>query len=44
MVIYPYQTPAEGEYLSESNEYGVVYLAQWWAAETRDEQDASEDA
>ena len=44
LVVYPYQTPAEGEYLSESNEYGVVYLAQWWAAETRDEQDASEDA
>ena len=44
MIIYPYQTPAEGEYLAEGDEHAVVNLAQWWAAETRDEQDASEDA
>ena len=44
MVVYPYQTPAEGEYLAEGNEHGVVYLAHRRAAEARDEQDASEDA
>ena len=44
VVVYPYQTPAEGEYLAEGNEHGVVYLAHRRAAEARDEQDASEDA
>ena len=44
LIVNANEGTAEGEYLSESNEYGVVYLAQWWAAEARDEQDASEDA
>ena len=44
LIVNPYQTTAEGKYLAKGNEHGVVYLAQWRAAEARDEQDASEDA
>ena len=35
LIIYPYQTPAEGQYLAEGDEYAVMYLAQWWAEEAR---------
>ena len=35
---------AEGKDFAKCDKDGVVYLAQWWAAEARDEQDASEDA
>ena len=44
MIVYPYQAPAEGEYLSEGDEDGVVYLAQWRAAEARYKQCAPESA
>ena len=44
LIVNAYQTTAEGEYFAKGNEHGVVYLAQWRAAEASDEQDASEDA
>ena len=44
LIVNAYQTTAEGKDFAEGNEYGVVNLAQRWAAEARDEQDASEDA
>lgn len=44
LIVNAYQTTAESKYLAKGNEHGVVYLAHRWAAETRDEQDASEDA
>ena len=44
MIVYPYQAPAEGEYLTEGNEDGMVYLAQRRAAEARYKQCAPESA
>ena len=44
LIVNAYQTTAEGKDFAKGNEHGVVYLAHRWAAETRDEQDASEDA
>ena len=44
LIVNAYQTTAEGKDFSKGNEHGVVYLAQRWAAEARDEQDASENA
>ena len=44
LVVYPYQTPAEGEYFAKSDEDGVMNLAQWWAAEARHQHRASKDA
>ena len=35
LVVYAYQTPAEGEYFAKGDEDGVMNLAQWWAAEAR---------
>ena len=43
LIIYPYQTPTEGQYLAKGDEYAVVNLAQWWANEAREEQYASKD-
>ena len=44
LVIYPYQTAAEGEYFAKSDEDGVMYLCQWWADEARGEHYAPEGA
>ena len=44
MVVYAYQTTAEGQYLAEGDEYGVVDFAQWWAEEARGEHYAAEAA
>ena len=44
LVIYPYQTPAKGEYLTKRDENRVMDLAQWWADEARGEHRASKDA
>ena len=44
LVVYPYQTPAEGEYFAKGDEDGVMDLAQWWAAEARGEHHAPEGA
>ena len=38
MIVYPHQTPAEGEYLAEGDQHRMVYLAQRRAAEPRDQQ------
>ena len=35
LVVNPYQATAEGQDLTEGNEYAVVYLAQGWAEEAR---------
>ena len=43
-VIYPYQTPAEGEYFAKGDEDRVVDLTQWWADEARGEHYAPEGA
>ena len=43
-VIYPYQTAAEGEYLAEGDEDGVMDLCQWWADEARHQHRAPEGA
>ena len=43
-VVYPYQTPAEGEYLAKGDEDGVMDLAQWWAEEARKQHRAPKDA
>ena len=43
-VIDPYQTAAEGEYLAESDEDGVMDFSQWWAEEARGEHHAPEGA
>lgn len=43
-VINSYQRTAEGQYFTEGDEYGVVYLAQWWAEEARGEHYAAEAA
>ena len=43
-VIYPYQTPAEGEDFAKGDEDGVMYLSQWWADKARHQHRASKDA
>ena len=42
MVIYPYQTSAEGQHLTEGDEYAVVDLTHRWAEEPTCKQYASE--
>ena len=44
LVVYPYQTPAEGEYFAIGVEKRVMYLSQWWADEARHQHRASKDA
>ena len=44
LVIYPYQTSAEGEDFAKGDEDGVMYLAQWWAEEARGKHYAPEGA
>ena len=44
MIVYADEAPAEGEYLAEGNEDGMVDLAQWRAAEARNKQCAPESA
>ena len=44
MIVYADEGASEGEYLSEGNEDGMVYLAQWRAAEARYKQCAPESA
>ena len=44
MVVDTDEGAAEGEYLAKSDEDGVVYLSQWWAAEPRNEQCTPEGA
>ena len=44
LVVYPYQTPAKGEYFAKSDENRVMDLAQWWADEARGEHYAPEGA
>ena len=43
-VIDPYQTTGEGEYFAKGDENRVMYLAQWWADETRHQHRAPEGA
>ena len=43
-VVYPYQTPAEGEDFAKGDEDGVMDLCQWWAEEARYEQCAPQRA
>ena len=38
MIVYADEGAAEGEYLAEGDEDGVVNLPQWRAAEPRDQQ------
>ena len=44
LIVYPYQTPAEGKHLAKGDEDAMVNLAHWRAAEARDEQCAPEGA
>ena len=44
LIVNAYQTTAEGKDFAKGNEHGVVYLAQWWAAEARHQHRASKDA
>ena len=44
LVIYPYQTTAEGEDFAKGDEDGVMDLCQWWAEEARHQHRASKDA
>ena len=44
LVVYPYQTPAEGEYFAKGDEYRVMDLCQWWAEEARHQHRASKGA
>ena len=43
-VVYPYQTPAEGEDFAKGDKDRVVDLCQWWAEEARHQHRASKDA
>ncbi|MBQ5625489.1 MAG: hypothetical protein IIU96_00440 [Paludibacteraceae bacterium] len=38
VIVYADERAAEGEYLAKSDEDGVMYLPQWRAAESRDQQ------
>ena len=44
MVVNADERTAEGQYLAKGDEYGVVYLAQWWAEEACGEHYAAEAA
>ena len=44
MIVYPYQTPAESQYLAEGDEYAVVDLAHWRAEEPTCKQYAAKPA
>lgn len=44
MVVDADERPAEGQYFAKGDEYGVVYLAQWWADKPRCEHYAAEAA
>ena len=44
VVVYADERTAEGQYFTEGDEYGVVYLAQWWAEEACGEHYAAEAA
>ena len=44
MVVNADERTAEGQYFTEGDEYGVVYLAQWWAEEACGEHYAAEAA
>ena len=44
VVVNADERTAEGQYLAEGDEYGVVYLAQWWAEEACGEHYAAEAA
>ena len=44
VIVYADEGTAEGEDFAKGDEHAVVYLAQWRAAEARDEQCAAETA
>ena len=44
MIVYADEGASEGEYLAKGDEYAMVNLPQWRAAESRDKQCAPESA
>ncbi len=41
LIVYPYQTPAEGEYLAKGDEDAMVNLTHWRSNKSRKQQHAS---